>query len=97
MITIRIWEFANVFLKNRELCRGRIEMVYHCKLEKENGMYIVQFPDMPNIQTFGKTKEEALVKAKEALDAVLEIDISRGLTVPAPLYKEGYPIIVANR
>jgi len=42
-------------------------MVYHCTIEQEGDMYIAQFPDMPNIQTFGTTLEEALAMAKEAI------------------------------
>ena len=71
-------------------------MVYNCTIEKNNEMLIVQFPDMPNIQTFGHTKEEALAMAKDALEGCLESDISRGLPVPPPAYKKGYPVTVAN-
>ncbi len=71
-------------------------MVYNCKIEKEDRMYIIQFPDMPNIQTYGETEEEALAMAKEALDAALEADISQGLTVPPPAYTKGHPVTVAS-
>jgi antitoxin HicB len=70
--------------------------VYNCKIEKEDDMLMVQFPDMPNIQTFGYSQEEALAMAKEALDGVLEADISHGNSIPEPAYKGGYPVIVAN-
>jgi antitoxin HicB len=59
-------------------------------------MLIVQFPDMPNIQTFGYTHEEALAMAKEALDGVLEADIAHGNPIPKTAYNEGYPVPVAN-
>lgn len=71
-------------------------MVYNCKIEKEGDMLIVQFPDMPNIQTFGYTQEEALAMAQEALDGCLEADISQGNAIPRPAYREGYPITVAS-
>jgi antitoxin HicB len=71
-------------------------MVYNCTVEKDGKMFIVQFPDMPNIQTYGNTHEEALAMAKEALDGCLESDISRGLPVPSPAYKKGYPVTVAS-
>jgi hypothetical protein len=35
-------------------------MIYNCTIEQEGDMFIVQFPDMPNIQTYGNTHEEAL-------------------------------------
>ena len=71
-------------------------MVYNCTIEQEEDMLIVQFPDMPNIQTFGTTLDEALAMAKEALEGCLESDISRGIPVPPPAYSGGYPVPVAN-
>lgn len=59
-------------------------MTYNCTIEQEGNMFIVQFQDMPNIQTFGNTHEEALSMAQEALGGCMESDISRGL--PIPLY-----------
>jgi antitoxin HicB len=71
-------------------------MVYNCTIEKDGDMFIAQFPDMPNVQTFGNTHEEALAMAQEALEGCLEADISRGLPIPPPAYKEGYPVPVAS-
>jgi antitoxin HicB len=71
-------------------------MTYNCTIEQEGDMFIAQFPDMPNIQTYGNTHEEALAMAQEALEGCLESDISRGLSVPPPAYKGGYPIPVAS-
>jgi antitoxin HicB len=71
-------------------------MTYNCTIEKEGDEYIAQFPDMTNIVTCGFSQEEALAMAKEALEGCLESDISRGLPVPPPAYKEGYPVSVAN-
>jgi antitoxin HicB len=69
-------------------------MTYYCTIEKEGDEYIAQFPDMTNIVTCGFSKEEALAMAKEALDGCLESDISRGLLIPPPAYKGGYPVTV---
>jgi antitoxin HicB len=71
-------------------------MVYNCTIEKEGDMLIVKFPDMPNIQTFGYTYEEALAMAKETLEGCLEVDISHGNEIPPPAYTEGYPVLVAS-
>ena len=71
-------------------------MVYNCTIRKDGDMLIAQFPDMPNIQTFGYTREEALAMAKEALDGCLESDVSHGNKIPPPAYKKGYPITVAT-
>ena len=71
-------------------------MIYKCTIEKKGNIFIAQFPDMPNVMTCGFTHDEALVMAKEALDGCLESDISRGLPIPPPKYKKGYPITVSN-
>ena len=71
-------------------------MVYYCTIEKDEDMFIVQFPDMPNIQTYGNTHEEALAMALEALEGCLESDISRGLPIPPPPFTGGYPVPVAS-
>jgi antitoxin HicB len=71
-------------------------MVYNCKIEKEGNMFIARFSDMPNIQTFGYSKEEALAMAKEALDGCLEVDISHGNEIPPSTFAKGYPVSVAS-
>ena len=71
-------------------------MVYYCTIEKEGNEFIAQFPDLPNVVTCGFTIDEALALAKEALDGCLESDISRGISVPHPVFKDGYPISVSN-
>jgi antitoxin HicB len=59
-------------------------------------MFIAQFPDMTNVVTGGFSHDEALAMAKEALDGCLESDVAYGRDIPAPSFKEGYPITVAN-
>jgi antitoxin HicB len=71
-------------------------MVYNCTIEKDEDMFIAQFPDMPNIQTIGNTHEEALAMAQEALEGCLESDISRNLPIPPRVFTGGYPVSVAN-
>ena len=71
-------------------------MVYNCTVKKHGEEYIAQFPDMPNVVTCGFTHEHALEMAKEALEGCLECDISRGMPIPSPAYKKGYPVSVAS-
>jgi len=71
-------------------------MVYYCNVEKDEDKFLVDFPDMPNILTFGFSHEHALEMAKEALEACLEVDISRGYQIPPPVFSEGYPISVSS-
>jgi predicted RNase H-like HicB family nuclease len=69
-------------------------------MEKEEDKFIVQFPDMTNVLTFGYSEEEALIMAKEALESILECEIARNEPVPPPSFgtggvTEGFPITVA--
>ena len=55
-------------------------MTYNCTIEQQSeNMFIVHFPDMQNVTTYGKTPEDAKNMAKEALEAVLETDIEENL------------------
>ena len=53
-------------------------MTYNCNIERDGDMFLVDFPDLPNVLTFGNTHEHALEMAKEALDAVLEVETTKG-------------------
>ena len=73
-------------------------MDYYCIIKQEDGLYGVEFPDLPNIITVGTTLEEALAMATEALNASLESDVSRGLSLPEALAepaKDSYPVEVS--
>ena len=51
---------------------------------KEDDAYLVSFPDMENVFTFGSSLDEALAHAEEALNGCLESDFERNFTIPAP-------------
>ncbi len=73
-------------------------MKYHCEIRKQDeNMYTVHFPDMTNVTTYGTNAEEAKSMAKEALDAVLEIDVEKGFPIPEPKYTGGTPIEVSPK
>ena len=57
-------------------------MVYYCRLIKEERIYLVEFPDVPNALSSGRTRDEALSNAAEALNGVLESDIAHGFPLP---------------
>ena len=71
-------------------------MVYYCNIEKDEDKFLVDFPDMPNVLTFGFSHEHALKMAKEALEACLEVEISKGMTIRPPSFANGFPIPVSN-
>ncbi|MBD3392093.1 MAG: helix-turn-helix domain-containing protein [Chitinivibrionales bacterium] len=73
-------------------------MEYYAKIKKADGAYLVSFPDLANVNTFGDTKAEALAHAAEALNACLESDFERGFSLPEPKVRHGkafHPISVA--
>ncbi len=72
-------------------------MKYHCTIKQEDGLFGVEFPDLPNIITVGATHDEAMAMATEALNAALETDVARGFSLPDPITGPGeglYPIEV---
>ena len=60
-------------------------MNYAAKIEKDNDMgFVVSFPDLPNVNAFGDTQEEALRQAQDALDGAMECDLNLGNTMILP-------------
>ncbi|TVR58456.1 MAG: type II toxin-antitoxin system HicB family antitoxin [Spirochaetaceae bacterium] len=70
-------------------------MTYNCTLIEEDGAFTVEFPDLPNIMTYGRDKEEALYMAQDALNAALASDVARGILPPSPVFTDGHAIPVA--
>jgi predicted RNase H-like HicB family nuclease len=68
-------------------------MEYQCIIKQEDGLYGVEFPDLPNIITVGTTYEEAVAMAGEALNAALESDVARGLPLPEPATGPGEGLV----
>ena len=67
-------------------------MKYFCTVSHENEMWVVEFPDLPNVITWGDTKEEALQMASEALNGAVASDVARGILPPLPRFSEGHPV-----
>lgn len=93
-LLIKTVKQLNKSQNNFERSGGR-KMTYYCTIRQEGNEYIAQFPDMPNVVTCGFSQEEALAMAKEALDGILELDIEGAITIPKPIFKEGFPVTVA--
>lgn len=68
-------------------------MHYYAKITISEGVFIVSFPDLPNINTYGETFEEALQNASEALNACLETDFERGFSLPEAKKYKGKKIV----
>ena len=66
-------------------------------IKRLDGVYYVTFPDIPNVNTYGKTLDDAICNAKEALNGCLESDFERGFRLPKSSrkkYSHGYTIEV---
>jgi antitoxin HicB len=57
-------------------------MIYYAKITKSDNAFLVSFPDLPNINTYGDDFDDALKNATEALNACLETDFERGFSLP---------------
>jgi len=63
-------------------------MNYTAKIARDDGEYIVSFPDKPNINTCGESLEHALEMAREALNETLVCELECGKHLVAPKIKE---------
>lgn len=60
-------------------------MDYRINIRKDsNDTYLVTFPDLPGVHTFGDTKEEAIERATDAFLTGVEFLIRSRREVPAP-------------
>ncbi len=60
-------------------------MRYPVKMKRDtNGTILVDFPDFPEAHTFGEDNEDALLRAADALETVLQAYIADRRPVPSP-------------
>ena|SRR5271157_1333648 len=64
-------------------------MYYFAKIIRKDGAYLVSFPELENINTYGVTIAEAIRNAEEALNGSLESDFERGFSLPEPKDHKG--------
>lgn len=73
-------------------------LAYPALIEKQDDGYLVTFPDLENVITYGATIEEAIRNAEEALNGCIESDFERNFSIPLPSNLSGtaqYSIPVA--
>ena len=56
-------------------------MYYYALIDKEGDDFIVSFPQFEQINTYGRTMEEAIKNAEEALNGSIESDFERGFEI----------------
>lgn len=59
-------------------------MYYYALIDKEGDDFIVSFPQFEQINTYGRTMEEAIKNAEEALNGSIESDFERGFEIKDP-------------
>jgi antitoxin HicB len=65
---------------------------YPVRLAKDdNGTFLVTFPDFPEAHTFGDTKEEAVARAGDALETIIDAYIRGRRPVPTPASTSATP------
>jgi Uncharacterized conserved protein len=57
-------------------------MFYYCCITQKEGMFLAEFPDLPNVMTQGHSEDEALFNAAEAMNGALESDVAHGIPLP---------------
>jgi antitoxin HicB len=57
---------------------------YPALIEKSDASFLVTFPDLANVATYGSSLEEAVVNAEEALNGCIASDFERNFSIPAP-------------
>ena len=59
-------------------------LTYPAHIVKDDDTYLVSFPDLENVFTYGSSIEKALSNAEEALNGCLESDFERNFAIPDP-------------
>jgi antitoxin HicB len=59
-------------------------LTYPANIVKEDETFLVTFPDLDNVVTFGATIEEAIQNAEDALNGCLASDFERNFSIPEP-------------
>ena len=58
------------------------DLAYRLVVKKEDGGYLAIFPSLPGCHTWGKTFEEAVKHAEEALAVYMETLVANGDRIP---------------
>ena len=62
--------------------------------DPEEDVYVVSVPSLPGCHTFGKTVEEAIEMAKEAIELYIETLVDLGKEIPTEEGSFEYTVVV---
>jgi len=67
-----------------------MKIAYYARITKQDGGYLVEFPDLPGCLTEGDTINDAVRNAKEALSGWLYAAVKAGDEIPEPKGHKGH-------
>ena len=73
-------------------------LTYPIQLEKDGGTVLATSPDFPELTTFGDDRDEAIMRAVDALEEAIAARIHTGQDIPSPSKGEvraGLPTLTA--
>lgn len=62
------------------------DAIVRCLSDEDGGGYLAYFPDIPGCQADGKTPEEAIIQAEDALESWVKTAKEFGDAIPEPKY-----------
>ncbi|MFT4098341.1 MAG: type II toxin-antitoxin system HicB family antitoxin [Rhodoblastus sp.] len=74
---------------------GKMQWEYATRIVEDDGDFVVTVRDLPEVQTSGDTREQAIELAADAIDVVLAHRIEEGLDLPAPSKAQRGEILIA--
>ncbi len=63
----------------------------------EQGLVLVTFPDLPEAVSCARGEDEAIARAVDVLDIILECYRAEGRPIPKPSDIDGVPLVVSER
>ncbi len=63
----------------------------------DEGMVLVAFPDVPEAVAAGESEDEAMSRASEVLEVILDFYVAKGLPLPRPSDICGAPRVATHR
>jgi antitoxin HicB len=70
------------------------EFGYPARLAPDDGGFVVTFPDIPQVHTFGDDKADALGHALDALETGIGALMDLGADIPRPSPARGRPVVM---
>jgi len=64
-------------------------MIYYCRVSQDEDCFVVEFPEVAGVLTYGESTEEALSMATDALNLMLASMVEDGAPLPKSKIRKG--------